>query len=83
MADMNVTEARKNILLDAVYELDKLSRVMPDLIPVDESQNHYAVRGICGRMLRLTSILMTGLDDPDEPDDSLKCVLDFSATGQA
>lgn len=86
MAETTVPEAteqseRTDLMLSAVYELDALARIAPGLVPVTDDQVHYLIRGICGRMLRLTSLLMSGLDDDDEFD-GLKTVIDFG-TSQA
>lgn len=58
---MELNEERATLLLDAVCELDMLARLLPGMVPLDEDQAHYAVRGISGRMLRLTHVLMGGL----------------------
>lgn len=82
MAEMTVSQERYGILIDAVYELDKLARVVPDLVPLNEDQAFYAVRGLCGRMLRLTKILMSGLNDEAVSDDTLKHILELAPPSQ-
>jgi hypothetical protein len=82
MAETNVSEERKALMMDAIYELDKLARVVPNFVALDDSQNYFAVRGLCGRMLRLTSVLMSGLDINDLSDKALKDILDLAAPGQ-
>lgn len=56
-------DERRRICLEGVYELDKIARVLPGLVPLDDDQNHYAVKALSGRMLRLTHMLMRGLDE--------------------
>lgn len=47
---------------DAVWELDALLRLLPDLVTPNENQEHLHIRGLAGRMLRLTHVLMSFLD---------------------
>lgn len=63
MAEITLSDDQSAVLRDAVYEIDKLARILPSLVPIDEDQAHYAVKGIGGRLLRLTSALMEGLDN--------------------
>ena len=56
--DQAALRERLDYALNATYEIDQLARVMPGLIPIDDDQKHYAIRGICARVLRLTSLLM-------------------------
>jgi hypothetical protein len=56
-------DERRRLCLEGVYELDKIARVLPQLVPLDDDQNHYAVKALAGRMLRLTSMLMSGMDE--------------------
>jgi len=62
---------RINVINQAVWEMDALARVLPDLIPLTEDQAHYVARGICGRMLRLTSAIMCALDDSESDIDKV------------
>jgi hypothetical protein len=57
-ADQAELRQRLDYALDATYEIDQLARLMPGLVPLDDGQRHYAIRGISARMLRLTSLLM-------------------------
>lgn len=82
MADRNLPETIHATMLQAVYELDKLARVLPSLVPVDEDQHHYAVKGVAGRMLRLTSVLLSGLDDDQVHASDIQGIVNFTATGQ-
>jgi len=56
-------DERRRLCLEGVYELDKIARVLPGLVPLEDDQNHYAVKALAGRMLRLTHMLMLGLDE--------------------
>lgn len=82
MTDVTVSEERLSLLRDAVYEIDKLARMVPDLVTLDDDQAHYGVRGLCGRMLRLTSALMTGLDEQDVPNEKLRRIIELPSPGQ-
>lgn len=82
MADRNLPETLQETLLQAVYELDKLARVLPTLVPVDEDQSHYAVKGVAGRMLRLTSALLSGLGDDEATAADIEHIVDFETVGQ-
>jgi len=77
-----IDEVRTNLLLDAVFEIDKLARVLPGMVPLDECQAYYAVRGIAGRMLRLTHVLMSGLDEDEISNQEMKEILHFVGSGQ-
>lgn len=65
------------VCLEAAWELDALARVLPGLVPnVEEAHGAYhAVRGIAGRFLRLSSVLMSGLDDEGAPTSGLERVI--------
>lgn len=73
---------RQELCLRAAWEMDKLARILPGMVPLDDEQNHFAVRGIAGRMLRLTSVLMSGLGDDDEENSDLKRIVFFEDGGQ-
>lgn len=73
---------RVDMCMDAVYELDKLARIIPDMVPLDEDQAHYAVRGIAGRMLRLTHVLMGALQKGEITNDEMESILELSGSSQ-
>ncbi len=56
---------RQLMCLEAVWELDALARVLPGLVPniAEVDGAHYAVRGVAGRILRLSWVLMNALED--------------------
>lgn len=75
------TEETSHLLLQAVWELDKLARILPGLVPLDEDMAHYAVKGVSGRIVRLASALMSGLSgEADEAD--IKRIINFDDVGQ-
>lgn len=75
-------DQRINVINEAVWEMDALVRVLPDLVPNTEDQAHYAVRGICGRMLRLTGAIMSALDDKEHDIDKLMARLTLQSPQQ-
>lgn len=77
MADMTLSEARQALMLDAIYELSKLSAVLPNLVPLDESQNHYAVKGVAGRLSALSQQLLLALADEHHTDKEMATVINF------
>lgn len=54
---------RLRLCLDAVWEIDKLAKLLPGVVPQTIEGEYLVVRGIAGRMLRLTSALMQGLSE--------------------
>ena len=77
MADMTLSDARQALMLDAIYELSKLSAVLPNLVPLDESQNHFAVKGVAGRMSALSEQLLLALFDEHHSDKAMGSVINF------
>lgn len=76
-------EDRVKLCLAAVGELDKIARMLPGQVPLDEGQAHYAVKALAGRMLRLTGALLSGLGDECEATEKIRQVVDFDeGTGQ-
>lgn len=53
------------VCLEAAWELEALAFVLPTLVPnIDEGSGaYYAVRGIASRVLALSNMLMSALDD--------------------
>lgn len=70
-------DERLSLCLSAVWELDKIGRTLPGIVPLDEEQTHYAVKAFAGRMLRLTSALMDALQDETSNKEIAK-IVDFS-----
>lgn len=69
-------DERRRICLEGAWELDKIARILPDLVPLDDDQNHYAVKAMAGRMLRLTNMLMDAFNQ-DESNDKIKKAVCF------
>ena len=59
---------RHMVCLEAAWELEALAFVLPGLVPnIDEAPGvHHAVRGIAGRLVVLSSVLMAALFDEAE-----------------
>ena len=81
MATVTLSEDTHTLLLEAIWELDKIGRILPGLVPPSEDQNHYAVKSVAGRMLRLTSALMEGLQQTAD-DAFLGGIINFCDAGQ-
>ena len=82
MADLTLSEDASALLRDAVYEINQLARVLPVLVPIDEDQAHYSVKGIGGRIVRLTSALIQGLDH-EADQDQLSKIIHYGEHGDA
>jgi len=77
------SDERANICLSGVYEMDKIVRMLPALVSTDaDEQAHYAVRAIAGRLLRISSLLLSGLGDDAVSSEELKKYVDFNNDGQ-
>lgn len=61
-------KARHALCLEAAWELEALAYLLPDLVPnIDEAHGAYhAVRGIAGRIVDLSNVLMAALGDDAE-----------------
>ena len=71
---------RQMVALDASIELESLARLLPRLVSSDGDNSHeahYAVRGVAGRVLRLSSVLMSALSDESETTAHLERVLNL------
>ena len=74
MAEFNSSEnvmlsqARLDVCLSATWEIDALARILPEQVPNtgDTANARLVIRGIAGRLLRLTSVLMSGLGEEEE-----------------
>ena len=80
MADETVTDPvieRKHLCLEATWELDKIARMLPGLVPLDDDQQHFAVKALAGRILRLTSALMDGLGDDTRTNEDMRRIINF------
>lgn len=63
-----LTEVGGKFCIEAAWEIEALARVLPDLVPIDESGAHYVVRAIASRLLRLSSVLQSAMQGEEEAD---------------
>lgn len=78
-------EERQLLCLEAVWEIDALARTLPGMVPAPRDMEDYAdecmrmgylLRAAAGRMLRLTSVLMSCIgDDIDSTAELMDVVL--------
>lgn len=65
---VTLSEPRHAVCMQAVWELDALARLLPRVVTEDDMANDSMaflhVRGVAGRMMRLSNALMAGLYDP-------------------
>lgn len=64
--DVYLPPARAALCLEAAWELDALARLLPKLVTPNDEQEHLTVRGVAGRLLRLSSVLMSVLNDDED-----------------
>ena len=77
---VQLDERRQAVCMDAAIELETIARVLPSLVPNDGEGvhgQHYAVRAMAGRVLRLASVLMSGLGDESVSTAHLERVLNL------
>lgn len=62
---VNLSKERAVVCQEVAFELESLAFALPGLAPNnDEDQrSHYAVRGVAGRLLALSHVLMSALGD--------------------
>lgn len=60
---VTLSSKRCMVALEATWEIDKLCEVVAGIVPVDDSQNFFAIRGIAARIKQLAVINMTCLSD--------------------
>ena len=66
---VTVSRSRLNACLEAAYELDAIAGLLPSSVPRRDEvsmQAHLVVRGLSDRIKRLSSVLLSGLDDEAE-----------------
>ena len=75
---------RLRMCLQAVWEIDALARALPTLVPGsdDDSSQHLVVRGVAARILRLSSYLMSGLDDENVSTEDIARVVTLDGVSQ-
>lgn len=63
---VQLDERRQAACMDAAIEVEAIARALPGLVPNGSEsvhEQHYLVRAMAGRLLRLASLLMSGLSD--------------------
>lgn len=50
-------EDREDLFLEISWEMDKIARLINDNVGYSEDQSHMVARALCGRLLRLSSVL--------------------------
>ena len=83
-----LSKARQLVCLEAAWEMEALAYTLPNLVPnVDETHGVYhAVRGIAGRFVALSHVLMAAIGDEAETTAKLErrvMVIPISAGGEA
>ena len=61
-----LSDERKMVCLQAVWELEALTHILPGLVP-DHEPFHLTVRGIAGRIRSLSEVVICGLSDEMAP----------------
>lgn len=53
------TDSRDSLILECVWEIDKMARSLPDYVDLEGcGQGYFMARAMAGRMLRLTGVVM-------------------------
>ena len=77
----SMSEQCGKLCLEVAWEIDALARALPSLVPcvADNvpADPHFVVRAMCGRLLRLSGVLM-GMADNEAADDLMR-VIDLQA----
>lgn len=76
---LSLSHARMMVCLEAAWEIDALARALPGQVPniAECAEAGLVVRGIAGRLLRLSFVLMAGLGDDAQPTERLEKVISF------
>ena len=71
---VTLSKSRHLVCLEVAWELEALALLLPNLVPnVDEAHGaHHAVRGIAGRFVELSNVLMSALGDDAETTEDLE-----------
>ena len=79
---VNMDEKRQYLCLEVAWEIDAIARVLPKFAPSadDAGQGeHFLVRAMAGRMLRLSKLLMSALGDECEDTESLERIINLDS----
>lgn len=68
---------RHMVCLQSAWELEALAYMLPTLVPNtnEDSSAHFSVRGIASRVLALSNVLMSTLDDQVIPTRDLEAIV--------
>lgn len=71
----SMDEQHKKLCLEVAWEIDAISRVLPGLVPcvAENTDQHFVVRAMAGRLLRLSGVLV-GLADDETMDDLMQVI---------
>ena len=73
---------RQNLCLEIVWEIEHIARLLPNLVPTNDSGDtapHFLARSMAGRLLRLSSAMGAALSDESEPTERLERVVNFES----
>lgn len=73
---------RQHVCLEAVWEIDALAKMLPGVVPKTIEGEYLVVRAIAGRMLRLTSALMSGLGEDATTTDEISRIVTLEGVTQ-
>ena len=73
MPGVNLDSSRQLVCMEAIWEIDVLARRLPSLLAEDDGE--FLVRAMAGRMLRLASVLMSGLGEEDLATEKLESIV--------
>lgn len=63
---VTMSRERQMLALECAWELEKLSQVIAKILPIDDSQDFFAIRGIAARIKQLSVVSMKCLSEEDE-----------------
>jgi hypothetical protein len=72
-----VNGARRDLCLQCAHELDDIASALPGLIPNVKGGGHTLAKALASRMLRLTSALMSALDEDRVTDNEIHQIVNF------
>ena len=79
---ITMSARRAHVCLNAVWEIEGLTRLMASLPTDDEGQNDLVNRGLCARILQLNDVVMSGLGVADEPTVDLESIVYLKLRGE-
>ena len=73
-----LADRQQMLCLDAVFEVDAIARALPSMVTASDAYSHQdglMVRALAGRLLRLSSVLMSALGQDGEPIERLERIV--------